>query len=147
MINSNKSILVTGSTQGIGWNIARALSDLNFKVIINGRSKDKINECLSYLNPKCTGIMADVESSDGLRKILEHINNNCGSIEGLVANVGTGKSVPPGQETEKDWTASFSKNFFSAVNSISTFKSALSIILQSFASLQFVGLNELMALQ
>lgn len=126
MMSSDNPILVTGSTKGIGWGIAKTLSDLNAKVIINGRNKETIDECLSQLNPNCSGVIADVETNAGLTKILEHINDNGGTIDGLVANVGTGKSAPPGQETETDWHAALSTNFFSAVNSISTLKSVCS---------------------
>ena len=121
-----KSILITGSTGGIGFGIAELLSELGFSVIINGRSQRKLNDSLSKLNSTCTGVLANVETSEGLQKIVEHIKINGRKLDGLVANVGTGKSAAPGTETEKDWNEAFSANLFSTINSINTLKYSLS---------------------
>ena len=41
-----------------------------------------------------------------------------GDIDILVCNVGSGSSVPPGQETYDEWHKVFAVNFFSATNLI-----------------------------
>ena len=41
MKSSKPKVLITGSTSGIGYFLAKGFSNNNYKVILNGRSKKK----------------------------------------------------------------------------------------------------------
>ena len=53
----NKKILVTGSTDGLGFNLALQLQKLGAKLIIHGRNKKKVNEVIKKLNKNTKNCM------------------------------------------------------------------------------------------
>ena len=59
----DKVIIITGSTKGIGYNVAKALSNFKTKLVINGRNQDTIDKVVKELkknNQNIIGIKADV---------------------------------------------------------------------------------------
>ena len=61
---ANKTALITGSTQGIGFETARKLLQEGVNVIINGRNEKKVNDAVSKLKNespkgKIIGVTAD----------------------------------------------------------------------------------------
>ena len=62
-----KRALVTGSTAGIGFAIARGLARERAEVILNGRSEEKVAEAVrritSEVGSSATGIAADLSSA------------------------------------------------------------------------------------
>lgn len=82
---SNKTILVTGASSGIGREIAIQCSNMGAKVIITGRNSERLNETLSHLNSDCRAIEADLLNIDDvLFKLIEVIP----SLDGVVLNAG-----------------------------------------------------------
>ena len=73
---TGKTALVTGSTAGIGFGIARRLLQEGASVIINGRTDDRINSALSRLRqsiPDCIvqGFAADFSDATSVQRLLE----------------------------------------------------------------------------
>lgn len=67
---SGKTAIVTGSTRGIGFAIAKGLAQAGATVVINGRSAPSVDKAVSLLLqyvPDATlrGVVADVGSVDG----------------------------------------------------------------------------------
>ena len=67
---SDKTALVTGSTAGIGHAIARGLAAAGAEVVINGRSKAKVDAAMvsivrAVANAKVRGVAADVSTAAG----------------------------------------------------------------------------------
>ncbi|AYN93616.1 SDR family oxidoreductase [Pseudomonas sp. LTJR-52] len=67
---SGKTAIVTGSTRGIGFAIAKGLAQAGATVVINGRSAPSVDKAVSLLQqyaPDATlrGVVADVGSVDG----------------------------------------------------------------------------------
>ena len=54
-----KRALVTGSTAGIGFAIAEALANEGARVIINGRTRKRVDEALSKLKGDVEGVAAE----------------------------------------------------------------------------------------
>ncbi len=112
-----KKALVTGSSKGIGKNIAEALSKEGCYVAINSRDKKYLNEINSKLE-NSFAIPGDVTNPIEAKKIVNETISHFESLDILVCNVGSGKSVKPGLEDYHEWKNVFKKNLFSSTNII-----------------------------
>ncbi len=121
-----KSVLVTGSTKGIGYSIAKKFLKAGAMVCINGRNKNNLEKSLKEIKEdNKIGLVADVS----IPKESDYLVNECTKafkkIDILVCNVGSGRSVRPGQESYEEWQKVFAKNFFSTTNIIESCKHKL----------------------
>ena len=71
----DKKALVTGSTAGIGYGIARQLLKEGAHVIINGRTEERINSAIIQLQnsiPECnvTGCVADFSDKQQIDQLI-----------------------------------------------------------------------------
>jgi NAD(P)-dependent dehydrogenase (short-subunit alcohol dehydrogenase family) len=85
----NKTALVTGSTAGIGFAIARHLSVAGARVIVNGRTQARVDDALADLqkeNPsaKLEGVAADLGMATGCEAVVRRIP----AVDILVNNLG-----------------------------------------------------------
>ncbi|HZP08947.1 SDR family NAD(P)-dependent oxidoreductase [Methyloceanibacter sp.] len=110
-----KRALVTGSTAGIGFAIARGLARERAEVIINGRTEDKVVEAVrritSEIGSSATGIAADLSSAEGVNRLLER----AGRIDILINNVGIFEPEPFLEISDQDWFRFFELNVMSGV--------------------------------
>ena len=86
-----KTVLITGSSRGIGAAIARRLND-EYKIIINyNKSKDKafaLMEELRETNPNVIAIKADVSNEDEVENMFTIAEQNFGHVDILINNAG-----------------------------------------------------------
>jgi NAD(P)-dependent dehydrogenase (short-subunit alcohol dehydrogenase family) len=66
---SGKTALVTGSTEGIGFAIAKGLHDAGAVVVINGRTQAKVDAAVAQLGGKTRGQAVDLATAEGLPSI------------------------------------------------------------------------------
>ncbi|NVK18605.1 MAG: SDR family oxidoreductase [Methylocystaceae bacterium] len=112
-----KVALVTGSTKGIGLAIANKLSAQGCQVIINSRSEKMCQNVAASLD-QAEAFAGDVCDPHQAKAILKRVQKNIGQLDILVCNVGSGSSVPPGQETYDEWRRVFDVNFWSTTNMV-----------------------------
>ena len=112
----NKLALVTGSTQGIGKEVAFRLLQEGATVIINGRSQDRIDEVIRELGDfgKIFGVVADIATAEGAEQLVGAIAD-IGSVDILVNNVGFFEFKPFFEVTDDDWLKLFELNVMSGV--------------------------------
>ncbi len=123
----NKKIaLVTGSSSGIGFGIAKKLSDEGCYVILNGRHEKTLKISVKKLGNHTKFLKADVTKPKQCQMLIEKIIKMYGRLDILVCNVGNGNSKSPGKETIDEWQKMFEINFLSAVNIIKYSKKYLS---------------------
>ena len=113
---TGKTALVTGSTAGIGFGIARRLLQEGVSVVINGRTEARINSALDQLRrviPDCTvqGCAADFADADA----VQHLLDNHDSIDILINNVGIFAPKPFAEITDEEWLYFFEVNVLSGV--------------------------------
>lgn len=113
---TGRRAFVSGSTQGIGYAIARALLDEGATVTINGRSQSRVQKAVQQLRvqvPGATvsGLAADFEYPAQVGKLLDAL----GAIDVLVNNVGVFELAPFQDITDDDWQRYFQVNVMSGV--------------------------------
>ncbi len=111
-----KRAFVSGSTQGIGYAIARSLLGEGATVVINGRSDSRVEEALQKLRIEVpgaavSGIVADFEQSDQVGQLLVSL----GDLDILVNNVGLFELKPFDDISDGDWQRYFDVNVMSGV--------------------------------
>jgi NAD(P)-dependent dehydrogenase (short-subunit alcohol dehydrogenase family) len=114
---TGKRVLVTGSSDGIGLTIAKSFLAQGCKVVCNGRSKDRLFNSIIDLN-NCFGVVGDVTDPFQAEYLIEESTKHLGGIDILVCNVGSGKSVSPGNENFIEWQKSLSINLLSSTNAV-----------------------------
>jgi NAD(P)-dependent dehydrogenase (short-subunit alcohol dehydrogenase family) len=110
-----KRALVTGSTAGIGFAIARGLARERAEVIVNGRTERKVAEAVQRISSEvgshARGIAADLSSAEGVMRLAAE----AGRIDILINNVGIFEPVPFLEINDQDWFRIFEVNVMSGV--------------------------------
>ena len=121
---SGRKALVTGSSRGIGRAIAEALQDEGCSVALNARNETELKETARELG--CTAAVAgDVSNAEEARRVVGEAVAALGGLDILVCNVGSGRSVAPGNETYEEWQRVFALNLWSTTNVVEAARSEL----------------------
>jgi NAD(P)-dependent dehydrogenase (short-subunit alcohol dehydrogenase family) len=95
-----KSIVITGSTRGIGYGLANAFLDLGCGVVVNGRSSSSVEEACQQLAAKhgperLHGFAADVADLAQVEALWETAVARFGQVDIWINNAGLGHDMLP----------------------------------------------------
>lgn len=110
---SQKNILITGSTQGLGRSIAEGLGKAGATVILNARNPQKLDAAIADFKSKgikVHGYLFDVTDKDGVKAAIEKIEQEIGAIDVLINNAGIIKRVPLHEMEESDFSEVINTN-------------------------------------
>ncbi|MEZ4714098.1 MAG: SDR family oxidoreductase [Caldilineaceae bacterium] len=96
---TDKVIIITGASSGIGAAAARALADLGCKLTLAARSADKLNELAAKLGANTLAVPTDVTKGGDVVNMVERTVAHFGRVDVLFANAGI---YIPGQVAEGD---------------------------------------------
>ena len=105
-----KTALVTGSTAGIGLAIATTLAEEGAMVIVNGRTRERVDKAVQ-ISGAAHGIAADLGTEAGARAVISRFP----SVDILVNNLGIFGPKPFEQIPDDDWRRFFEVNVLSGV--------------------------------
>jgi NAD(P)-dependent dehydrogenase (short-subunit alcohol dehydrogenase family) len=113
---SGKTALVTGSTAGIGYAIAKGLAAAGADVVLNGRSQGTVDAAVKKLAAeapaaKVRGIAADVSTAAGCKALAAALPD----VDILINNAGIYGAKDFFDITDEDWTRIFETNVMSGV--------------------------------
>jgi len=120
----NKIFLITGSSRGIGFEVAKKLSSFGAVSVLNGRSREDLQNAKKEI-PYSFAVCADLSKQNDSKYVVEEIIKKYGKLDGIICNIGSGRSLPPGDETIDEWRRVFDLNFWSAVNIITEAKKSI----------------------
>jgi len=107
----NKTALVTGSTKGIGFAIARWLATEGANVIVNGRSEASTKAAAENIGQNARGVAADVSTASGCDALLKQVP----TVDILVNNAGIFEPKPFTEIPDADWERFYQVNVMSGV--------------------------------
>lgn len=113
---NTKRALVTASTGGIGFAIAKGLAEAGAEVVINGRSEGTVKDAVAKLSgempgAKITGVAADLSSLEGVQTLVQ----GAGHIDILVNNAGIYGPQDFFETDDEVWDSYWQTNVMSGV--------------------------------
>jgi NAD(P)-dependent dehydrogenase (short-subunit alcohol dehydrogenase family) len=113
---NNKRAVVTGSTLGIGFAIAKGLAESGATVVLNGRSETAVAKAKDRLTAeiagaKIEGIAADLATAAGVEKLIAQVP----ATDILVNNLGIFEPKPFEEIPDADWQRFFDTNVMSGI--------------------------------
>jgi len=110
-------VFVTGSTDGLGREVALRLAAMGSHVIVHGRNMERGNWVVAEIEREGTGsarfYQADFASLDETRALAEAILADYDRLDALVNNAGIGSSAPERQLTQDGQEMRFQVNYLS----------------------------------
>jgi 3-oxoacyl-[acyl-carrier protein] reductase len=113
----NKVVFVAGSSRGIGRAIVAELLAEGANVVLTGRDQDRLNKAFVEMeNPnnrdRLLAICGDLLDRLFIEKAFAHTVERFGTIDHLVANIGSGKGQQGWNQPDDEWQRLFAVNFF-----------------------------------
>jgi NAD(P)-dependent dehydrogenase (short-subunit alcohol dehydrogenase family) len=113
---SGKHAVVTGSTGGIGFAIAKGLAASGASVVLNGRTEAKVKQAVEALkkavpSARVEGVAADLATADGVNAFIERVQQ----ADILVNNLGIFEPKNFEDIPDDDWFRFFETNVMSGI--------------------------------
>ena len=90
-----KTILITGSTDGIGLLTAQTLAAQGHKILLHGRSAAKLEAAAREVDGDVLSFKADLSSLDEVRRFAEAVQAQTQRIDVVINNAGVYKTADP----------------------------------------------------
>ncbi|MBN3520279.1 SDR family oxidoreductase [Algoriphagus lutimaris] len=112
----DKKVLISGSTAGIGYAIAERFLKEGAEVIINGRTKESVNNSIESLknstgSEKISGVAADFSKVEDVNRLIAKVPE----IDILINNAGIFEPKAFEEIPDEDWFRFFELNVMSGV--------------------------------
>lgn len=113
---NSKTAFISGSSQGIGFAIARQLLNEGADVVLNGREERKLYDAIAKLKQEfphsaVSGIAADFSKAEEVHNLLNQLND----VDILVNNVGIFELKAFEEISDADWIEIFNVNVLSSI--------------------------------
>lgn len=112
---SDKRVLITGSSSGLGLGIAEGFLAEKARVVLTGRNATTLSAAARKLKATCgndrvLAVRGDLQRTGTVDRVLRTVETAWGGLDILVLNLGSGRSVPGLEATEAEWNRVLSLN-------------------------------------
>jgi 3-oxoacyl-[acyl-carrier protein] reductase len=109
--------VVTGSTGGIGLEVARMLSDEGARVVVSGRDAQRVERAREQAGA-ALGIACDLADPGAPERLVAQANQQLGEVNVLVNNVGVAYQASFDELSDSQWQEMWDLNVMSYVRAI-----------------------------
>lgn len=109
-----KIAVVTGGGTGIGNAIARTFHDEGATVVINGRSRERIEAAAAAIGSRAHGVVADLRTAEGAKALADRARA-LGPVSFLINNIGIFDVNDFFDVSDERWLEYFEHNIMTAV--------------------------------
>lgn len=100
---TNRTVIITGSSTGIGEAIARRFASEGANVVLNSRSRDDLEKVAADLDDDRTLIVdGDISDADFAKTLVAKAVDRFGGLDCLVNNAGTATAGPLAEASDDD---------------------------------------------
>lgn len=107
---NGKTAVITGGNSGIGFATAKLFINEGAKVIITGRNQNAIDEAVSSLGERASGILSDAGNMADIISLPEKLMAISKQVDILFANAGIATFAPFEQTSEELFDSNFNIN-------------------------------------
>ena len=107
---TGKNALVTGSTRGIGREVAQALADSGARVAVVGRDREKASAVAAEIGNGAAGFGCDVSDTAAVAALVADVEKEFGGIDILVNNAGLTRDNLVMRLSDDDWDTVLNAN-------------------------------------
>jgi 3-oxoacyl-[acyl-carrier protein] reductase len=109
--------VVTGSTGGIGRETARLLAEEGARVVVTGRSAERVEQAKEELGA-ALGVACDLAEPEAPSRLIADTTARLGAVDVLVNNVGVAYQLPLEEVSDEQWDEMWQLNVMSFVRAI-----------------------------
>lgn len=132
---SNKVVVITGGTSGIGLATAKAFANEGAAVYITGRRQEVLDAAVKTIGGNVTGVRGSAASLADLDRLYDTVQQKHSHIDVLFANAGLGEFAPLGAITEEHYNSTFDTNvkgvLFTVQKALPLLRDGASVVLTS----------------
>jgi NAD(P)-dependent dehydrogenase (short-subunit alcohol dehydrogenase family) len=114
---TDKVVLVTGGSKGIGLACAKLFRAEGARVAIASRNQANIDAAIAALGG-AFGVAADLTDAGQAARVVDAVEAAVGPIDVLVNSAGAARRTPPNELTPEFWRAAMDAKYFSYINVI-----------------------------
>ena len=112
-----KNIIITGTSRGIGFELAHLFAKKNFRVLALSRNTSPLEQ---EQHPNITPLAIDISKTADLEKVKTYIETNWAQVDLLINNAGMLVNKPFEDTTKEDFMKVYNVNVFGVAELIQT---------------------------
>jgi NAD(P)-dependent dehydrogenase (short-subunit alcohol dehydrogenase family) len=121
---SNKVVLVTGGSRGLGRCLARAFARQGCRVAITSRDAEKLRAAAEEIGEPASAVLAlpcDIRHKDQVELMAEELRTRLGPVQVLINNAGIARAVSFLEMTDSLWDETLRTNLTGAYHCCQAF--------------------------
>jgi short-subunit dehydrogenase len=118
---SDKVVMITGASSGIGHGLALELAKRGARLGLLARRKDALDELIAKIEQdggQALALSVDVQNADAVRVAADSVAKEFGSLDVLIANAGIGGNTDAAALNPADFAKVIDVNLLGVVNSV-----------------------------